>query len=719
MVLSFKGINPVAVLSLILSCQPLLRGRVHVAAAAAATATTGATPFSSSHLGPTSLGPPAPSSNAVATSSAPASNNTSTSGSVMPTSSVPAVVAPPPLKPGQLSSSFPQNSTVTSGITFDPSWQEFYLVTQGLPNITFPLGNNYAGNLPVGRPGHPNNTLFFWGFENRVGSLTVPAGQIQLSPWLIWLGGGGGPGSSSLFTSMIGNGPMLLHPDFTISQNPKSLSSLVDTFWVDQPGKCLSLICFIAIGTGFSTVDSNGYAKDENDVASDFIGFLSNLVKVFPSLATRPLYLAGEDYAGVYISYISKALLTSSNPPVILEKVAIGNGLLDDISVSTNIATINVIESFPQLIKFDQTVFKSFQSKSHLCGYDVNLTYPQQSPLPPVQPSPLLSSLWTAFGSRAQTTGLLQRRNANGQSHSLTGQLDPYYQCSIFDELFDYAANFSFPWAPGVFDLFDVADAVNPQPSIDGGIYFNSLQVRGALHAPFSKNWTSMDQYPFGSTLNSSSSANFFGDPSPPPVTFFNDLVSAAMSKNVEIILYSSANNAIAHHRSLEILIQNTTFGGTQGFTRKPSTPWVDDHGNVAGIVHQERGILYALFDSVGSLTPFANPTAAYTFFREFVLNSNATGSITIDSNDKLAVLGGEDPNVADDAPRIASEIFLGAGVTQSTLIAPSATVVAWRSFLNNATGTPTNANSGTERLPWSAGMWLSALCTLCFAFAF
>lgn len=31
------------------------------------------------------------------------------------------------------------------------------------------------------------------------------------------------------------------------------------------------------------------------------LGFLSNLVKVFPSLATRPLYLTGESYAGTYI----------------------------------------------------------------------------------------------------------------------------------------------------------------------------------------------------------------------------------------------------------------------------------------------------------------------------------------------------------------------------------------------------------------------------------
>jgi len=30
-------------------------------------------------------------------------------------------------------------------------------------------------------------------------------------------------------------------------------------------------------------------------------GFVSNLVKVFPSLATRPLHLTGESYAGTYI----------------------------------------------------------------------------------------------------------------------------------------------------------------------------------------------------------------------------------------------------------------------------------------------------------------------------------------------------------------------------------------------------------------------------------
>ena len=31
------------------------------------------------------------------------------------------------------------------------------------------------------------------------------------------------------------------------------------------------------------------------------MGFLENFVKVFPNLATRPLHITGESYAGMYI----------------------------------------------------------------------------------------------------------------------------------------------------------------------------------------------------------------------------------------------------------------------------------------------------------------------------------------------------------------------------------------------------------------------------------
>lgn len=65
-----------------------------------------------------------------------------------------------------------------------------FQVTEQLPNVTFDLGRNWAGNIPVNRTNHPNDTLFFWAFEKENGSLTANAGERANEPWGIWLNGG-------------------------------------------------------------------------------------------------------------------------------------------------------------------------------------------------------------------------------------------------------------------------------------------------------------------------------------------------------------------------------------------------------------------------------------------------------------------------------------------------------------------------------------------------
>jgi carboxypeptidase D len=65
-----------------------------------------------------------------------------------------------------------------------------YEVKDTLPNVTFPLGRSWAGNIPVGRQNQPNDTLFFWAFEKENGSLTAKAGENTDKPWGIWLNGG-------------------------------------------------------------------------------------------------------------------------------------------------------------------------------------------------------------------------------------------------------------------------------------------------------------------------------------------------------------------------------------------------------------------------------------------------------------------------------------------------------------------------------------------------
>ncbi|VDC07935.1 unnamed protein product [Peniophora sp. CBMAI 1063] len=637
-----------------------------------------------------------------------ASDSITTPTSATSFSSLPSFT-PPPLKPGQLPNSYPSNPNITLPGSFDETWQDVFLVTQGLPNITFALPRNFAGNLPTNTPGHANNTLFFWAMENNIGSLTATAAQLTTVPWMIWLGGGGGPASPALLTSMISNGPMLLdREDFTISQNAQSLANLLDVVWVDQP-----------VGVGYSTVDTDGYAKDENNVLSDFIGFLTNLAEIFPSLAKRPLILAGEDYASTYIAYIAQVLATIQSPPVQLATVAMGNPLLGDISLYADLSTVSILQSMPQLINYNEGVYSAFAAKSHACGFDFNLTYPQADAIPNLVPAPRRSSFWATFRNESQEPNVVLRRSESPkkrQSPSLGNELDPFYGCALFDEMIDYATNFSSSWAAtDSFDIFDISNALSPKRTFDGGVYFNSLQVREALHAPFVKNWTSVGLYPFGSTLNTSSTANIFGDPTPMPSSLLDPLRESLSTKNISLILYSGTLNAIASHHALSVLIQNTTFGSTRGFTRQPSTPLVADSGATVGIVHTEGGITFAMFDGIASLWR-DDPGSAYGFYRDFVLARGTQGSLSVDGSGQETVLGGEDEGAREDVPRVASDIFVGAGATQGTVAAPSATVAAWASFVDAQLPQATTSAAGRSMIQrWAPALALLGAIVLAF----
>ena len=148
------------------------------------------------------------------------------------------------------------------------------------------------------------------------------------------------------------------------------------------------------------------------------------------------------------------------------------------------------------------------------------------------------------------------------------------------------------------------------------------------------------------------------------------------------------------------VAIQNTTFGGIQGFTRKPSTPWKTDSGKFAGVVHQERGWTYALLYGTGHLVPrddpelvcsyFSRPlffiiysvtlVKAFVFLREFVLGNNKLGSVISPKPGITAVVGGEDPKLAG-VLRGQDGIYYGKGATQSTYFFPQATRDAWKTF--------------------------------------
>ncbi|KIM79111.1 hypothetical protein PILCRDRAFT_823685 [Piloderma croceum F 1598] len=600
--------------------------------------------------------------------------------------------------------SWPHNYTDIPSGAYSPKWQNYFEVKDPLPNVTVPLPRSFAGSISTNRPGHGNNSLFFWGFEKEHGSLTAAANERSNDPYLIWLNGG--PGSSSMLGLFLENGPLHMNQDYSIVPNNFSWNRQVDSFWIDQP-----------VGTGFSTAESvGGYVKDEDQMAEDFLGFLSNLVQVFPSLATRPLYLTGESYAGQFIPYITKAIFSSPEPPVKLRKIAMGNAASGSFAAYEEVSAVTVLETYPQIIDFNTDVFNYFRTQEHLCKYDLNLTYPQNGYFPtlidPRQTVSADSPFFPSSASKAKTsfrraitqqyakrnskTGLTARaiikreeerqRWTRDLTNRPNGTLDPWYGCFLWEELTDYAVNFTFPWTNGLFNPYFAPDALNPETLPDPGNFLNDNRVRRALHAPTSRNFTAQINYPFGSTYNFTPGSNVFGDPSPEAMLFFSELATNATKHGVSIIITSGNDDTLVAHRSSEVVIQNMTFQGIQGFTRKPSTPWFGNDGSLAGIVHQERNVTYALFLRAGHQIPMYQPANAATFLREFILGSNMTGLLVPNST---TVIGGEDPQLAGDIVPGNSAIFYGSATTASSSIAPSATFASWASFLATATVVP------------------------------
>ena len=258
------------------------------------------------------------------------------------------------------------------------------------------------------------------------------------------------------------------------------------------------------------------------------------------------------------------------------------------------------------------------------------------------------------------------------------------------------------PLAPenGRVDFYDIPDATNPAPPKDAGPFLNDPAVRAALHAPLSKNWSVHITYPFGSTYDVSI-GNEHGDPSVEPVAFLTPLFANASARGIPFVFYSGNDDSDIPHRGTEVVIQNITFGGIQGFTKRPATAWFDDEGAFAGIVHQERNLTYVLFKGAGHTVPELRPAQALVFLREFVLGDNQNGTVLDDGT----VVGGENANLAGEYLAGGNEIFYGSAKTEGIYTAPSATIAAWENFIATATATvlspqtssPTNGATGND----------------------
>lgn len=140
-------------------------------------------------------------------------------------------------------------------------------------------------------------------------------------------------------------------------------------------------------------------------------------------------------------------------------------------------------------------------------------------------------------------------------------------------------------------------------------VYFNRSDVQAAIHAP-SMEWSEC------------SNTNVFpnGDSSLPSAL---TVLPGVVERTQNVIVSHGLLDMVLIANGTLLQIQNTTWGGLQGFQTAPSDSlYVPTHGDYSdatlaaqgnmGTTHTERGLTYATVDLSGHMVPQYQPSVAF-----------------------------------------------------------------------------------------------------------
>ncbi|KAG1850202.1 Alpha/Beta hydrolase protein [Suillus subalutaceus] len=442
-------------------------------------------------------------------------------------------------------------------ITFtNPKASEFYVDGTSLPLVDFDVGPSWAGLLPISNS--PNET------RQDISSISgffPPGPEGSLDDLIFWTNGG--PGCSSLEGLLQENGPFSwAWGQAKATVNQQSWTNLSSVLWVEQP-----------VGTGFSQGIPN--AQNEDDVATQLVGFMQQFLEVFSELKGKKLYLTGESYAGTYVPYIANYIYEN---PTLLDLSLQGTWISDpSISwdvVQEEIPAVDFVNKYAGLFSFNQTFMNYLENKAATCNYtgymDKYVTYPPAGLLP-------LPGDSIEFAEGCDVWD------------------DIFYSALIINPAFDiYRIWDTYPI------LWDVLGFPGSFPQTQSPIYFNRMDVKEAIHAPVDTEWSEC------------SNINVFpnGDSSLPPAF---TVLPSVIEKNQRTVIVHGLADFILIANGTRIAIQNMTWDGLQGF----QTPIADDSFIVDGVgaygtMHSERGLTYYEVALSGHMIPQFAPVAAF-----------------------------------------------------------------------------------------------------------
>lgn len=168
-----------------------------------------------------------------------------------------------------------------------------------------PAGH-YGGYFSIN--GTEDGHLFYLYFENRFHNPDAPL--------MLWTNGG--PGCSSFYGLFMENGPYLIQDDLSLAWNSYGWDIGHDILFLDHP-----------LSVGYSYGGPNDTVTKEEQVAEHLLQFFYSFFDAHPKVRSKPLYLAGQSFAGHYLPAIATRIMdaNSRNPryQIRLEGMALGD----------------------------------------------------------------------------------------------------------------------------------------------------------------------------------------------------------------------------------------------------------------------------------------------------------------------------------------------------------------------------------------------------------
>ncbi|PWN32650.1 alpha/beta-hydrolase [Meira miltonrushii] len=435
-----------------------------------------------------------------------------------------------------------------SSLSFSNPKSNDFLVGNEIPGLPFKTKTSWSGNIPIPDTDSVKNGTLSFWLWGKDDH--EPGKDL-----VIWMSGG--PGCSSLLASSIENGPFLFDSaNGTLSTNKYSWTLAANMFYLTQP-----------VGATFTTFSSSNITN-EDQVSQHLVLFLKQFFNIFEELRSTNIWLIGESYDGQMMPFAFNAI--KRNPPTGKASSLKGGMLISpffsDLTAQLATAAYPFAVEHQRQLNFSDKQLASLKNQSDTC----------------------------------QLTDFISKY----MSFPPKGRLpNPSTNCQVFETYTEtYTDN-----DPN-YNIYNVNKPKDLGYNSVVQAFFNRTDVQDYIRAPH-------QDFKLCRSVFQQNNLSISGDlsgPSDRTPSFEHSLFAQMVEGSKRFIVMSGALDGLIFASGVQLVLQNLTWNGEQGFNAPLHVPLYDLEGKQRAIATKsERHLRYVLVPDAGHILPADQPSFA------------------------------------------------------------------------------------------------------------